>query len=219
MFWPSTPVKTANTGLAAMMQSTTSRVLPNAPEHENIVKTDNPLPSADSPSPRLPRNARLTMDEVDDIRLYGLTPELLHFTDIHSKAVRSRDDIDAAIALASDRKLIDDAALELNRHDSSEQQALARRRRIVLVNFLAFALTQGTESAHVAQVIRHFVKTASTAEGEPIEIRKTFAGDRIELLLTLKTFAPHEFERIRDEVEGTPAAKLVEYVAGIQARR
>jgi len=153
------------------------------------------------------------MDEVDDIRLYRLSPELLHFADIRSKAVRSRDDITDALALASDRGLIDEAAFELVHHDSNEQQALARRRRITLVDFLQFALTQGNESSYVAQVIRTIVQSEPQAENEPMEIRKTFAGDRIELLWALKVYAPAEFERIREDVAGSQAEKLVEYVA------
>lgn len=217
--WPQPPGETVDAPMPAEPAPLPDprRALDTTFEHVPEAPLEPPA-NTYAPAARLPRSERLSMDDVEDPRLYGLSSDLFHFVDIHSKAVLSSQDIDEAMTLASDRGLIDEAAFELGRHDPGEQQALARRRRIVLVDYLTFALARGNEPAYVARAISNIVLQGSTAEGEPIEIRKTFAGDRIELLAALQAYAPEAFEELRARTAGTPAERLVAYAASLASQ-
>jgi hypothetical protein len=222
--WPHAPAEPFATGAPVVAPAGKSPPADVAPAAKDIRPwtgdrgwgaRNKPAPPANAEAARLPRSARLTFDQVDDPRLFGLSPGILYFVDIQRKALRSREDLDEALALASDRGLIDEAARELSRHDPGEQQALARRRRIALVDFLKFALVRGHEAAYAAQTISEIVAHGATAEGEPLEIRKAFAGDRVELVLALKGYAPDAFKNLRTRAAGTPAERIVAYAASL----
>ncbi|WP_437603663.1 hypothetical protein WMF28_18960 [Sorangium sp. So ce590] len=217
--WPRDPPRRDAPGATATSPAPDRRALAanergGTAGRRSAVASAGPAAGPTAPPMRLPRSARLRFGEVDDPRLLGLTPELSRFVDIQRKALRSREDIAEALALASDRGLIDEAARGLGLHDPAEQQALARRRRMVLVDFLRFALLRGGEPRYAASAIGDVIASGALAEGEPIEIRKTFVGDRIELARSLKEYDPAELERLRARVAGSPAERSLAYGSG-----
>jgi hypothetical protein len=173
-----------------------------------------------------PRRERVRLDQLEDPATLALGPELERFARVRLKALPSAEDRATLARLARDPGLVADAARRVTAFDATEQQALARRRRMVLVDFLVAALAEadrggdrGDSRRAVIEAVQGAIVADAWPTGEPLEVRKALAGDRIELAAALAKHAPEAFAELLERTSEGRGARFLAYAKAQQEGR
>jgi hypothetical protein len=153
-------------------------------------------------------------EDLDNVQNLGLPEELVHFKMIVTKVLTTREDRETLARTLASPVALRHAVATLAAYNPQEQMAIARRRRMVAIDYIAYLAEKGTPEMRdkALEEAQHLALAGLPQLPLSVSAKKTLLGDKIELLGMIRHFSPDRFERMREKSRGTPAEKIVEYV-------
>ncbi len=132
-------------------------------------------------------------------QVFATRPALAEFKRLQEKVLRSAEENAAAMKLLSDPKLISEAQQDLRGSGERELDEAAQLRRMYQVDYLmaCSAWKDNPERTRAIEAIKDAVMSEGLHEGAPENLRKSLAGDKIELYSALKQLDETESAKIR----------------------
>lgn len=142
-------------------------------------------------------------------------PGFSKFQSIDRKALPSAEDIKSLKKMLSSAKLLKLSGEFLN--DTSYLDKLddnQERRRMLRINFLGKALHWENNPARddVIEIFKEVIlNESSIRKNMDLDLKKSLAGDKVELFWILKKYEPDAIENIMIEAHGKPTMKILKY--------
>lgn len=179
-----------------------SSIEPNRAKPLDVYRALNPN-HTDNQKPALAK-AQLHLDELDDPANLGLPAVLSEFRTLQRKAIRTQEEDRRIEMIIESPAALDSAADVLLSFASSEQQSLARRRRMVAADLLILSLERGSHSSKVIsdRLAKKVILAPTIQSNMDVGVRKSIAGDKLELIAALDKQFPDSIDSLLTESSG-----------------
>jgi hypothetical protein len=156
------------------------------------------------------------------MRARGRDPRSLfrQFLTVHSKALKTEDELLSIRSMLSSPKLIEQSFEILSAKSEKGFDLNAQELRMQQIEFLAEALSnQGNPQRNrILEGIQGILnREVQAVEGDPVQ-KRSLAGDQIELFQILQNSEPTLARAVEDRSIGTANEKLIAYALKIQER-
>ncbi len=146
-------------------------------------------------------------------RIGARRPQLVEHRHLAEKAIRTAAENSRMKALLADPKMVATVAADLRATAEKTLDQTRLLQRTYEVDFLAEAMSWEGNPAHDAarQAIVDSIAFDNLDKGRPDDLRRSFVGDKMELLAVLRANDPAAADAVVKELSLTPMAKAMDY--------
>lgn len=155
-------------------------------------------------------------DDDNMLKIAKLDELQTQFRVLEVKALRTDEENAELKALYVNAELIESAKNILLAEEEQGQSIEVQNRRLLMVEYFggAMSVLVGENKEKIVQTVVELIKTDNFSVKESDWLKKSLAGDKIELLTLLKTYAPEKLEELLKDYENIQTGKLIGWYAG-----
>lgn len=146
-------------------------------------------------------------------RVGARRPQLIEHRHLADKAIRTEQENARMKALMADPKMIATVAEDLRGARERSLDQTRQLQRTYEVDFLAQGMSWKENPAweQVKAAVRDSIAFDNLGDDRPADLRKSFLGDKMELLAVLRVHDPNGADALLAELEHTPMKKAMTY--------